>query len=89
MANDYSGRILKLTTTGVIPLGNFKVKGGIWTGGTASDVFTLVDSAGRAYDFTYPTDGSVMSIYELGWLSGPVTISSLPHGEVQLFLATK
>jgi hypothetical protein len=88
MANDFTGRVLKITTTGTIPLANFKVKGGIWTGGTAADVFTLVDAAGRSYDWTYPASGDV-SIFELGWVSGPAAITSMPHGEVQLFLGTK
>jgi hypothetical protein len=85
--NDYSGRILRLVTTGTIPLANFKVKGGVWTGGTAADQFSLVDEAGRQYDWIFPSSGMV-TIFELGWLSGPVTITSLPHGEVQLFLGT-
>jgi len=85
--NDYSGRILRLVTTGTIPLANFKVKGGLWTGGTTSDVFSLVDEAGRQYDWVFPQYGNV-SISEMGWLSGPVTITSLPHGEVQLYLGT-
>jgi hypothetical protein len=89
MANDYTGRILKLTTTGTIPLANFKVAGGIWTGGTAADLFSLVDVAGRQYDFTFPADGSAVTIYKMGWLSGPVVVTSLPHGEVQLYLDTK
>lgn len=89
MANDFTGRILKMTTTGQIPLANFKVAGGIWTGGTAADVFSIVDAAGRQYDWTYPGDGSAVVITKLGWLSGPVTITALPHGEAQFYLDTK
>lgn len=88
MANDFTGRTLKITATGTIPLANFKVKGGLWTGGTAADVFTLVDAAGRAYDITYPTNNDV-TIPEWGWISGPAVITSIPHGEVLLFLGTK
>lgn len=89
MANDFTGRILKLTTTGTIPLANFKIEGGIWTGGTAADIFTLTDVAGRSYDWTFPADGSAIVISKLGWMSGPVVITSLPHGEVQLYLGTR
>ncbi len=89
MANDFTGRVLKITTTGQIPLANFKVEGGIWTGGTAADVFSIVDVAGRQYDWTFPADGSAVTITKLGWLSGPVTITSMPHGEVQLYLGTR
>lgn len=89
MANDFTGRILRITNTGTIPLANFKVKGGNWTGGTPADVFTLTDVAGRSYSWTFPTDGSEVAIYELGWLSGPVVITAIPHGQVLLFLATK
>ena len=37
MANDYSGRIWKITDTGTTPIGtqNVKFKGGTWTGDTA------------------------------------------------------
>lgn len=89
MANDFTGRTLKITnTTTNIPLANFKVKGGLWTGGTAGDVFTLVDAAGRSYDITYPTNNDV-TIPEWGWISGPASVTSIPHGEVLLFLGTK
>jgi len=89
MANDYSGRQIKLTTTGLIPLGNFKIKGGLWTGMTAPATFTLVDEAGRTYDIiAYVTDYPI-NIPEIGWMSGPVTVTSLPSGEVALYLATK
>lgn len=87
MANDFTGRTLKITNTGLIPLANFKVKGGLWTGGTAADVFTLVDAAGRTYDITYPADSDVVNIHEWGWISGPASITSIPHGEVLLFLS--
>lgn len=89
MANDFTGRTLKITTTGPIPLANFKVKGGIWTGGTAGNVFTMVDAAGRTYDITYPTGGFMVTIPEWGWISGPATITAMPSGEMALYLGTK
>ncbi len=89
MANDFTGRVLKITATGKIPLANFKIEGGIWTGGTAGDVFSIVDVAGRQYDWTFPTSGDAVVITKLGWLSGPVTITAIPHGEVQLYLGTR
>jgi hypothetical protein len=90
MANDFTGRILKITTVPVTcPLANFKVKGGQWTGGTAGQTLTIIDIAGRVYTWTYPSDGE-LSIYELGWLSGPVVFGgTMTTGEVDLFLATK
>lgn len=89
MANNFTGRILRIDTTGTIPLANFKVRGGTWTGGTAADVFTIVDAAGRSYSWTFPADGSAVTFQELGWLSGPVSVTSIPHGEVNWYLATK
>jgi hypothetical protein len=90
MPNDYSGRTLKLVTTGTIPLANFKVKGGIWSGmSAAGQVFTLVDAAGRAYDITSYAADYPIPIGEWGWISGPAVITSLPSGEVDLYLATK
>ena len=88
MANDFTGRTLKIDTTGLIPLANFKVKGGLWTGGTAGNVFTITDAAGRAYNITFPTNNDV-TIPEWGWISGPATITAMPSGEVLLFLGTK
>ena len=89
MANDYSGRQIRLTTTGQIPLGNLKIKGGIWTGMTAPATFSMTDEAGRNFDFTAYQSNYPVLIGELGWLSGPINITSLPTGEVVLFLGTK
>lgn len=90
MANDYSGRQIKITTTGIIPLANFKVKGGLWTGMSAGgQVFTMVDEAGRTYDVTsYQADYPVQ-LPEWGWISGPLDITSMPSGEIVINLATK
>jgi hypothetical protein len=89
MANDFTGRTLKITGPGTIPLANFKVKGGLWTGAAASAVFTLTDAAGRSYDITFPSDGFVVTIPEWGWISGPAAITAMPSGEVALYLGTK
>lgn len=90
MGNDFTGRILKITQAGTIPLGNFKVKGGVWTGSTAAgQTFILTDAAGRVYTIlSYGVD-SPISIYEMGWVSGPATISGTFTGEIDLYLATK
>ena len=90
MANDFTGRILKITSVpAACPLANFKVKGGQWTGGTAAQTFTITDAAGRVYTWTYPASGD-LSIYELGWVSGPATFGgTMTAGEVELYLATK
>jgi hypothetical protein len=87
--NDFTGRQWRIVTTGEIPFANIKIEGGIWTGGTAGNVFTLVDAAGREFDWTFPADGSAVVITKLGWLDGPVTITAMPSGEVQLYLGTK
>ena len=84
--NDFTGRIWRLVTPGLSPLANIKVKGGTWTGGTPADIFSFVDIAGREYDWVYPADGSIVTFMEMGWLSGPITITALPHGEVTWFL---
>jgi len=89
MANDFTGRILKITTTGSIPLANIKVKGGTWTGAAAGNVFAITDEAGRLYSWTFPADGSQVSFQELGWLSGPITITTMGGGQVNLYLGTK
>lgn len=89
VTNDYSGRQIRIVTTGKIPLANFKVKEGLWTGGTSGSVLSFVDVAGREFDFIYPASGDSLKIGELGWLSGPVTVTAMPGGELLLILATK
>lgn len=92
MANDFSGRIWKITTSGTTPFGaaNVKIKGGSWTGMTAAgQTFIITDVAGRAYTFTSSGVDTQMTFYEMGWLSGPLTFSGTFTGEVDLFLATK
>jgi hypothetical protein len=92
MANDFSGRIWKITTGGITPFGaaNVKVKGGSWTGMTAAgQTFIITDVAGRAFTFTSSGVDTQVTFYEMGWLSGPLTFSGTFTGEVDLFLATK
>lgn len=89
VTNDFTGRIWRIVTPGTSPLANVKVKGGMWTGGTAADQLSFVDAAGREYDFIYPGSGNALSIPEIGWLSGPITITAIPHGELQLYIGTK
>ena len=92
MANDFSGRIWKITTPGTTPFGaaNVKIKGGSWTGMTAAgQTFIITDEAGRAYTFTSSGIDTQVTFYELGWLSGPLTFSGTFTGEIDLFLATK
>lgn len=89
MANNFTGRILRIDTAGVnIPLANFTVDGGEWTGGTAADVFTVTDVAGRAYSWTFPADGSAV-VFKRMPFSGPLAITALPHGVVIWALAAK
>ena len=91
MANDFTGRIWKITAAGTTPFGlaNVKFKGGIWSGFTAGDTFTITDADGRVYTFTAPAADSVVTFQELGWLSGPLTFGGTFHGEIDLFLGTK
>lgn len=92
MANDFSGRIWKITAAGTTPFGaaNVKIKGGSWTGMTAAgQTFIITDVAGRAYTFTSSGVDTQVTFYEMGWLSGPLTFSGTFTGEVDLFLATK
>ena len=92
MANDFSGRIWKITTGGITPFGaaNVKVKGGSWTGMTAAgQTFIITDVAGRAFTFTSSGVDTQVTFYEMGWLSGPLTFSGTFTGEVDLFLAAK
>jgi hypothetical protein len=87
MANDFTGRILKITATGVIPFGNFTVEGGNWTGAAAAALFTVVDEAGRTYTWTFPADGSEVTFRKMPF-SGPLTITAIT-GEVNWSLASK
>ena len=90
MANDFSGRIWKITNTGSTPNGtqNVKVSGGIWSGDTAGKTFTITDVAGRVYSWTYPADGSAVTFQNMGWLSGPLTFGGNFTVEVNLFIGT-
>ena len=48
MANDFTGRIWRVTAAGTTPFGvaNARIKGGSWTGGTAGNTFTISDGDG-------------------------------------------
>ena len=91
MANDFTGRIWKVTQAGSTPFGtlNVKVKGGSWTGGTSTNTFTITDEAGRLYTWTWTASTQQITFGELGWLSGPVTFGDTFTGEVDLYLGTK
>jgi hypothetical protein len=92
MANDFSGRIWKITTGGTTPFGsaNVKIKGGSWTGMTAAgQTFIITDVAGRVFTSTSSGVDVQVTFYEMGWLSGPLTFSGTFTGEIDLFLATK
>jgi hypothetical protein len=89
MANDFTGRIWKITTGGTATLGaNTKIKGGQWSGFTASgQTFIITDAAGRSYTFVSTGADGYMPIYELGWLDAPIIFSGTFTGEIDLFLA--
>jgi hypothetical protein len=91
MANDFTGRQWKITTAGTASaFGNVKIKGGIWSGMTAAgQTFQMIDEAGRTYTYTSPAANGVVAIYEVGWLSGPITFAGTFNGEIDLFLGTK
>ncbi len=91
MANDFTGRIWKITTSGTTPFGtlNVKVKGGSWTGGTTGNTFTITDVAGRVYTWTWEAASLQITFTELGWLSGPLTFGGAFTGEIDLYLGTK
>lgn len=91
MPNDYSGRIWKIVDADTTPFGtlNVKIKGGVWTGGTAAQTFIITDVAGRSYTWTYPASGDALNFQELGWLSGPITFSGTFDGEINLYLGSK
>lgn len=91
MANDFTGRIWKITTPGSTLFGtqNVKIKGGSWSGGTSTNTFTITDVAGRVYTWTWDAATSQIVFQELGWLSGPITFGGTFTGEVDLYLGTK
>jgi hypothetical protein len=88
MANDYSGRIWKITTAGATPFGtaNVRIKGGSWTGGTNGNTFTITDVAGRVYTLTWSANSQQINFSEMGWLSSPVTFGGTFTGEVDLYV---
>jgi len=88
MANDFSGRIWKITTGGTTPFGsaNVKIKGGSWTGMTAAgQTFIITDVAGRAYTFTSSGVDTQVTFYEMGWLSGRLRLAVLLPGKLICF----
>ena len=91
MANDFTGRIWKITTGATTPFGtaNVKIKGGSWTGGTSTNTFTITDVAGRVYTWTWDADTQQVTFQELGWLSCPVTFGGTFTGEIDLYLGSK
>lgn len=92
MANDFSGRIWKVTTAGTTPNGtwNVKIKGGVWTGMTAAgQTFIITDVAGRSYTVVSYNVDYPIQILEMGWLSGPIAFSGTFTGEIDLYLMTK
>jgi hypothetical protein len=95
MANTITGRQLILNTAGFIFLAcNFKVIECWWQDITAAgQVFSFTDAAGRAYSFTSYSAGGTgippLSIGKLDWLEGPITITSLPSGNVYMILGNK
>lgn len=95
MANNISGRQLIINATGLINLPcNIKVVDGWWQDiAAASQVFSFSDSAGRAFSFTSWSAGGTgipnVSIGKLDWLSGPLTIATMPSGNVYLILGNK
>ncbi len=89
MANNVTGRQFILNTVGLVAgTGyNFKVAGGTWQApGAVGATFQFNDAAGRVYTYTayqvdYPID-----LGKLGWIEGPITITSLPSGVVYMYL---
>ena len=91
MANDFTGRIWKITTSGTTPNGTWNVKmgGGLWSGMAAAQTFIITDVAGRSYTFTANAEADPVMLPKLGWLSGPLAFSGTFTGEVDLFLETR
>jgi hypothetical protein len=95
MANSFTGRQIIINTTGVINIPcNLKVLDCWWQDiAAASQVFSFTDAAGRAYSFTSFSSGGTgfppVSIGKLDWLEGPITITSIPSGNVYMILGNK
>ena len=67
MANDFTGRIWKVSQAGSTPFGtlNVKVKGGSWTGETVTGhTFTITDVAGRVYTWTWAANSQQITFGE-------------------------
>lgn len=61
-----------------------KVRGGVWSGMAAAAVLTIVDLAGKTFQFTAPT-GDDINIGPLGWIRG-LTVPLMPGGTLNLYL---
>jgi hypothetical protein len=87
MANIITGRQLIITVAGEIDINcNVMISDGVWTGAAAGATLTITDKSGRvltwtAYQANYPVD-----LGKIGWLSGPITITTITSGTVFLFL---
>lgn len=95
MANSITGRQLIINTAGLINLpANFKVIDGWWQDVTAaSQVFAFTDASGRPFSFTSYSSGGTgfppIPLGKLDWIAGPITVSSIPSGNVYLILGNK
>jgi hypothetical protein len=86
MANVINGRQILLSTTGVIPFGNFKISDANWFNMAAGATFSFTDAAGRVFTYTAYQADYPIGIGKLGWIEGPVTITALTSGNVVLIL---
>ncbi len=91
MANTYNTRIWNINVAGTTPFGtlNVKIKGGLWSGGTAGNTFTITDVSGETYTWTWTAGNEPIPFQELGWLSGPITFGGTFTGNINLYLGTK
>lgn len=92
MANDYTGRVWRVTQAGTTPFGlaNVKIETIKWSGMTATaQTFTITDADGRTYTTTsYQADYPVIESPKT-WFSGPLTFGGTFTGEINLYLGTK
>lgn len=97
MANNFTGRQIIINATGVVgPPCNFKVTECWWQDiGAGGQTFSFTDAAGRSYSWTSSTPSSTgtgvppVEIGKLDWVEGPITVTSIPSGNVYMILGYK
>lgn len=87
MANQITGRQLIIDTAGEIDINcNINVTEGTWNNATAGDHLIITDKAGRVFTWICYQNNYPIDLGKIGWLSGPITVTTIASGILYLFL---